>query len=558
MDIWQLSDTAVDEMAALYPVDATYVGVEGHDHRWTDYSPDGIEASIDYHRDFRRRIDALEADPDPWAERAARVGRMYTDLELGHQTHEDVYRQLRTLACPLYEVREVFDVMDTESAEGREAITARLSGVADALAGVRATLGVGIDRDLLAARRQVLGAIEQCRTNAGNDSALRALVGTMREHGATESELSAADAAAAAAAAAYGDIGDWLEESYLPGAPEADGVGRERYAAASNYFLGMEVDLEETYRWGWSEIKRIQADMEALAEQIQPGAGRREVVELLNTDPTRRASREEFVRFMQERQDVALRDLDGTHFDVPEAVKQVDTKLAPPGAFIGAYYIGPSEDFSRPGSVWFSVGENETIPVWDNVSTAYHEGFPGHHLQTGVQMSLAERTSRLQRVWIWYSGSGEGWALYSETLMRELGYFEKPEYVFGMLASEMLRACRVVVDIGMHVGLSIPEDQPFHSGEAWTFDTAVEMLTDYAGQLPDYAKGEVTRYLGWPGQAPAYKIGERVILELREEQKAQQGTAFDLKQFHADVLEAGPVGLDLLQEFVRGSGATRR
>jgi uncharacterized protein (DUF885 family) len=552
MDIWQLSDTAVDEMAALYPVDATYVGVEGHDHRWTDYSPDGIEAEVAYLRDLQKRIDGLPEETDRWAQRATRVARMFTELELAHATHEDAYRQVRTLACPLYEVREVFDVMDTESVDGRAAIIARLSGVADALAGIRATLGVGMDRNLLAARRQVLGAIEQCRTNAGADSALRALVGTMREQGAAESELTSAEAAAQAAAVAYGDIGGWLEEAYLPNAPDADGVGRERYAAASRYFLGSEVDLEETYEWGWSEIRRIQADMAALADEIQPGASRREVVELLNTEPARRASREEFLRFMQERQDVALRDLAGTHFDVPEPVTRVETRLAPPGAFIGAYYIGPSEDFTRPGSVWFSVGENETIPVWDNVSTAYHEGFPGHHLQTGVQMSLAERTSRLQRVWVWYSGSGEGWALYSETLMRELGYFEKPEYVFGMLASEMLRACRVVVDIGMHIGLPIPAGQPFHPGEAWSFDAAVEMLIDYAGQLPDYARGEVTRYLGWPGQAPAYKIGERVILDLREERRAQQGADFDLKQFHGDVLEAGPVSLDLLQEFVRG------
>ena len=480
---------------------------------------------------------------------------MFTDLELAHATHEDVYRQVRTLACPLYEVREVFDVMDTDSAEGREAVIARLHGAVDALDGIRATLGVGMNRNLYAARRQVLGAVEQCRTNAGPDSALRALVGTMAEQGAAESELAAVGVAADAAAVAYGEMADWLEESYVSGAPEADGVGRERYAAASGYFLGMGIDLEETYDWGWSEIARIRADMDALADQIEPGLNRREVVERLNNDPHRRARREDFVRIMQERQDVALRELDGIHFDVPEAVKRVETRLAPPGAFIGAYYISPSEDFTRPGSVWFSVGDNETIPLWDNVSTAYHEGFPGHHLQTGVQMSLAERTSRLQRVWVWYSGSGEGWALYSETLMRELGYFEKPEYVFGMLASEMLRACRVVVDIGMHAGLEIPGDQSFHPGEQWSFDTAVEMLTNFAGQLPDYARGEVTRYLGWPGQAPAYKIGERVILDLREERKAQQGAGFDLKQFHVDVLEAGPIGLDLLREFVRASAA---
>lgn len=552
-DVWQLSSDAVDEMAALFPVDATYVGIEGHDHRWTDYSPDGIEAGLDYVRSLRRRVEALPDDQNPWAQRAVKVARMFTDLEEARASHEDVYREVRTLACPLYEVREVFDVMDTESAEGREAVLARLNALGGALSDIRSTLELGMSRNLYAARRQVLGVIEQCHTNAGPDSALRALVKTMADGGADGPELIAAEEATEAAADAFGEIGDWLRETYLPGAPEGDGVGRERYAAASRYFLGMDVDLEETYAWGWSEIERLRADMRALSHEILPGASRREVVELLNTDPARRAPREDFRRIMQERQEVALAELDGSHFDVPELAKQVETKLAPPGSFIGAYYIGPSEDFRRRGSIWFSVGDNETIPIWDNVSTAYHEGFPGHHLQTGVQMSLEEHTSRLQRVWVWYSGSGEGWALYSERLMRELGYFEKPEYVFGMLASEILRACRVAIDIGMHLDLTIPEGQPFHPGEKWSFETAVEMMTDYAGQLPDYARSEVTRYLGWPGQAPAYKIGERVILDLREERKAKLGSDFDLKQFHADLLEAGPVGLDLLQEFVRGA-----
>ncbi|MDH3605863.1 MAG: DUF885 domain-containing protein [Acidimicrobiia bacterium] len=553
-NIWTLSDTAVNEMAALSPVEATYVGVEGYDHLWTDYSPDGIAAGLDYLGDLRRRIDALPDDPDPWAKRATQVARSFVDLEEGYGGHEDIFRAVRKLACPLSEVREVFDVMDLESVEGRESVIARLNGLSGALAGIQSTLEVGMGRGLVAARRQVEVVVEQCATNAGERSSLRALVPSMAENGASEAELGAAGTAAQAAAAAFGEVGTWLEQTYLPSAPAEDPVGRDRYAAASRYFLGLDVDLEETYHWGWSEVERIRADMEALSEEIEPGVGHRAVIELLNTDPARLASRDEFVRLMQERQDSALIELEGTHFDVPEPVKKVVTKLGPPGSNMGAYYISPSEDFSRPGSVWFSVGDHAQIPLWENVSTAYHEGFPGHHLQTGIQMSLAERTSRLQRVWVWYSGSGEGWALYSETLMRELGYFEKPEYVFGMLASEILRACRVAIDIGSHLGLAIPNSQPFHPGEAWSFDTAVEMLGNYAGLLPDYAAAEVTRYLGWPGQAPSYKIGERVILDLREERKAREGTAFDLKQFHADVLEAGPVGLGLLQEFVRSAG----
>ena len=151
----------------------------------------------------------------------------------------------------------------------------------------------------------------------------------------------------------------------------------------------------------------LSVDGDIDGSQIRPDVGRRSVIDLLNTDPARRATRQEFVDTMQERQLIALDELAGSHFDIPEQVRRVETHLSPPGGFIGAYYIGPSEDFSRPGTVWFAVGDNETLPVWDNVSTAYHEGFPGHHLQTGVQMSPADRTSRLQRLWVWYSGAGD-------------------------------------------------------------------------------------------------------------------------------------------------------
>jgi uncharacterized protein (DUF885 family) len=253
---------------------------------------------------------------------------------------------------------------------------------------------------------------------------------------------------------------------------------------------------------------------------------------------------------MQERTDDALHRLGGTHFDVPDQIRTCVVKLAPPGGSLGAYYVGPSEDFTRPGSVWWSLDGDGPVPLYDQVTTAYHEGFPGHHLQVGVQVSLAEHLSRLHRLWMWKAGTGEGWALYAERLMEELGFLDEPDYVFGLLAAQMLRACRVVIDIGAHLDLRIPEGQPFHPGENWRFETATEMLREYATLDAAYADSEVTRYLGWPGQAISYKVGEQAILDLRAEVQRMQGDGFDLATFHRNLLEVGPVGLDLLREMI--------
>lgn len=549
-DIWQLSDNLVEELAELSPVEATFAGVGGHDGEWTDYSPEGLEGRADYFRSLRGRITNIAEPQDQWGRRAWRVASEFAQSQLDWAEDDERYRQLRVLAAPLDDVRSIFDVMEPETAEGRANMISRLRTVSDVVTGIKETLELGLERGLPSTRRQVAAVSEQCATHAGPDSAFRQIPRRMAENGAASSEVEAANDAAGAAAQTFGEIGAWLESTYMAQAVEKDPVGRERYERASYHFLGMHVDQNETYSWGWDQIEKIRSNMELLAGEIEPGATRHEAIELLNSDRSRMAHRDEFAAAMQDRQAGALSELSGSHFDIPGPVRSVETKLAPPGSSLGAYYVGPSEDFSRIGSVWFSVGDNEYIPVWENVTTAYHEGFPGHHLQVGIQLSQLEHSSRLQRVWTWNSGGGEGWALYAERLMHELGYFEKPELVFGMLAASMMRACRVAIDIGSHLELPIPEGQPFHPGEPWTFDTAVEMMQDYAGQLPDYAASEVTRYLGWPGQAPSYKIGERVILELREEMKRRRGPEFDLKQFHSDVLEAGAVGLELLREFV--------
>lgn len=551
-EIFHLADGMVDETAEAVPIEATYAGIAGHDHRWGDLSVAGAEAFRDMTARHLQAVRAVPVTGDRWDGLAAGVLEEALEASLAAHDADEHLRDLNSVSSTLQDLRQIFDHMDTGTAEGWEAIASRLDGLPEAVEAYRQRLDEGRRRGLAVAARQVREGIRQCRVAAGDDSPFLALASDAAAALTTEGALAARVAAGAATAReAFAGLAGYLEEAYLPEAPEADGVGRDRYVLAARRFLGADLDPEATYAWGWSEVARLRAAMERVGEQIVPGAPLGEVLEALATDPDRAAAPDEFLALMAERQSAALGELHGAQFDVPEPIRAVDVKLAPPGGPLGAYYVGPSEDHTRPGCVWFAIGDLERVPMFDQVSTAYHEGFPGHHLQVGMQMTAAERTTRYHRLLIWYPGSGEGWALYAEDLMEELGYLEKPDYLMGKYASEMLRACRVVIDIGSHLGLPIPEDQPFHPGEAWTFETGVEMLVDYAAQSRPVSESEMTRYLGWPGQAISYKVGQRAIRDLRAGEERRLGDAFDLKGFHARLLEVGSIGLDTLAAWMR-------
>ena len=251
---------------------------------------------------------------------------------------------------------------------------------------------------------------------------------------------------------------------------------------------------------------------------------------------------------MQERQETALAQLEGSHFDVPPEIRQIAVKAGASGGALAPHYTPPSEDFTRPGTVWYPMSTKTVFPLYGEITTAHHEGFPGHHLQVGVQLARSELMSRFHRLLVWLPGAGEGWALYAEHLMGELGYLDRPEYEAGLLLAQLMRAARIVIDIGLHLDLDIPDDADFHPGEHWNFALAVEMLETRAFVDNEMSISEVTRYLGWPGQAISYKLGERAILDLRTELCNNRGVA--LKDFHTRVLNVGSVGLDLLTELV--------
>jgi uncharacterized protein (DUF885 family) len=550
--VYALCERYVEELAALDPVSATVRGIAGHDGEMTDYSPDGIEARAAYARDTLTRLGSTPSGSH--ADRlAAGVLGDHLEMELAQHEAGEPKRDLRIIFSPMQQIRGVFDLMPTSGEEAWENILARMEKVPAALAGLTRSLGDGLVGGTPAARRQAVECARQAEAWSGADGSEPFFVGYVAK---APPELPDAlrdrlTAAAAAASDGYGLLGRYLREDYAPRAPERDAVGSERYSLACRRWLGTDVDPVETYEWGWHELRRIEAEMALEAARIHPGATIAEAQALLESDPARAIEGVDVFRgWLQDLMDSTVADLNGTHFDIPGPVTRVEAMIAPPGGAAAMYYTGPSEDFSRPGRTWYPTLGKTRFPLWGEVSIAYHEGVPGHHLQIGQVRFLSATLSRFQRVHT-VSGHAEGWALYAERLMDELGYLEKPDYRFGQLRAQALRAVRVIVDTGLHLELVIPPGD-FHPGDRWTPDLALEFAEEHAYFPADFMASEIARYLGLPAQAIGYKVGERVWLEARDEVKARHGAAFDLKAFHAAALDLGPLGLDQLRTELAG------
>ena len=541
---FEISDRFTDRLAALAPILATNVGITGHDDECTDYSPAGVAARAALCRETKEELAPHLGHADETQAFASMVLTGWLDEQLDKFEAQDWRRDINHVWSPFQNMRDVFDVMGKETPEQWDAIASRLEGFPGMLEGYRQCLEIGLGAGDTAASRQAESVMEQAEAAASEGSRFLGLLEQARAAGFDTGRV---ERGVEATRAANGEFAAWLRESYLPAAREEDAVGREEYLRGADEFLGMTIDPEETYEWGWDEVHRLRSEMAATASEIDPEMSIAQVIELLETDPGRAAaSRAEFVDFVSGIQQQAISQLAGEHFDVPAELRVVTVNIAPPGGPLGAWYVGPSEDFVRPGSIWYAPGERERLPYWQEVSTAYHEGFPGHHLQVGTAVMERDKLSRFHRIAIWYSGAGEGWALYAERLMDELGFFEKPEYRLGLLASQLFRSVRVVVDIGCQLDLPIPQSAPLHPGQVWSYELAVDYMDEVGLQARDVAKSEVKRYLGWWGQAISYKVGEREILEMRERARSRSG--FDQKEFHRKMLEAGAIRLDHLHD----------
>ncbi|MRX44947.1 MULTISPECIES: DUF885 domain-containing protein [Agromyces] len=537
----RIAEEWVDTIVDLNPTVGTYLGRTDQDHRLPDFSPEGHESRIEAVRTARAALESASVADDVDRITVADLG-----AELGLDLEADAaalhLRDLNVIASPAQEIREVFDLMPRAAEADWARIASRLSAVPGAIDGYVETLRLGIERGVVPAVRQVREVAVQARRHARADGFFSTFAGGAGD-AAGESVRRDLEAGAAAAASAYDRLAEFLEGELAPKAGMDDAVGREIYALRSRHFLGAVVDLDETYEWGIEELARMVAEQEAVAKEILPGASVEEAVAHLEADPARKlVGTAALQRWMQETSDRAVAELGATQFDIPEEIRTLECLIAPTQEG-GIYYTGPSDDFTRPGRMWWSVPEGVTeFDTWREKTTVYHEGVPGHHLQIGQAVVNRGALNTWRRQLAGTSGHAEGWALYAERLMQDLGYLDDPADRLGMLDGQRMRAARVVLDIGVHLGKQRPD-----GAGPWTGEYAFDFMGRNVNMPPEFVRFEVHRYLGWPGQAPSYKVGQRIWEGLRDDVRRREGAAFDVRAFHRRALSLGGVGLDTLR-----------
>jgi uncharacterized protein (DUF885 family) len=531
--IFALSDSYVEKSARLSPMASTYLGITDLNDQLDDFSIAGRAVEADLTRATLAELNKLEPiDEIDRVAKSVMQERLTSSLQL-HDSFES-HINFNVLTSPPADIRQVFEMMPKESAADFDNIAKRLLAVDKAHLSWISTIDAMAKKGKTVAQRQIDGIAKQLESYASGGYA------TMAKNFDVDGKYPALHEAAKAAAASSAETAKYLRGTYMALATPNDAVGAERYAVWARYYTGSNLDLRATYEWGLADLAQITERMWKVAAQIKPDAKTlREVADYLDNAPEYKIhGKEAIIKKLLDFTQAAVTQLDGTHFDIDDRMKFCDARLAPEGSASAPYYMSPSEDMSRPGTTWLPLLGKDEVSWWHLASTWYHEAVPGHHLQVATSVLERDRLSRFQRFGAWISGYGEGWALYAERFMDDLGAFDEPGIEMGFLSGQALRATRIVIDIGMHLGYT---DE---NGRVWDAVSGREALMNKALLDEHHATSETDRYLGWPGQAISYKVGEREWIAARENAKKRLGSEFSLKRFHAHALKIGPMGLD--------------
>jgi len=342
---------------------------------------------------------------------------------------------------------------------------------------------------------------------------------------------------------AYRRFAEFLDRTYLPRARATDGVwdepdGEAFYANRVAYFTTTELTPGQIHELGLAEVSRIRAEMEAVIADLGFDGSFDEFLTFLRTDPQFYHESPEalFEAYLatSKRIDPELVKLFGRLPRMPYGVRPIPDAVAPHTTT--AYYSGPADDGTRAGFYYVNLYRPETRPIYEIEVLTVHEAMPGHHLENALTMELGQLPDFRRHDYL--TAFSEGWALYSESLGPELGLYKDPYSHFGQLTYEMWRAVRLVIDTGIHAF-------------GWDRQRAIEFFRSNAAKTEADIVNEVDRYISWPGQALAYKIGELKIKELRAEAESRLGKRFDIRAFHDQLLAQGPVPLALMASNTR-------
>jgi prolyl oligopeptidase len=339
---------------------------------------------------------------------------------------------------------------------------------------------------------------------------------------------------------AYRELDRYFNETYLPTARESIGLselpnGSAWYEFRARSYTTTRLSPDDIHRIGLDEVKRIRGEMMDIIEEVGFDGGFREFLEHLRTDPQFYFDNPDdlYQEYLatSKRIDPELVKLFGKLPRMPYGVKPIPDTIAPDTTT--AYYSRPAGDGSRAGIYWVNLYKPEVRPKYEIEVLSVHEAMPGHHLQIALQQELGDLP--MFRRFMGFTAFVEGWGLYSERLGYDLGLYQDPYSRFGQLTYDMWRAVRLVVDTGMHY-------------KGWTRQQAIDFFKDNAAKTEHDIINEIDRYILWPGQALAYKIGQLKILQIRERAEIQLAHKFDIRAFHDELLGAGALPLDLLEQ----------
>ena len=531
------------------PEFATILGDKRFNDRLTDFSQKQIDRDLQMARTFLDRFEAIDTTGFPEQEVLNKT-LMVRNLreQLDNAKFKDWEMPLNQMSGAHIDLPQLVAIFPFDTVKDYDDYVARLKQIPRLFDENIIQMKVGMTQGLMPPKLLLETVASQAKdigTAAPDKSPfaqpLSKFPKTIPEAEQQRIRQATLDAIRTSVSPAYATLTTFVRDEYAPKGRIDPGVwalpdGSARYAAAARRSTTTTMTPEEIHQLGLKQVAELEAQMMVIVKQLG-FSDLKSFNAAIEKDPKLHAhSREQILDEYRNYTADMWKQLPKLFGRLPKAqleimpIEEFNEKTA------ATHYNQGTPDGSRPGHVMVATGDFEQRLLITNESTAYHEGVPGHHMQVSIAQELPTLPPFRQQAG--YTAYQEGWALYSERLGKELGFYQNPYSDYGRLQDEMLRAIRLVVDTGLHY-------------KHWTRQQVVDFFHDHSNTEEPTVQSETDRYIAWPGQALAYKVGQLTILKLREEAQQQLGPKFDIREFHDTVLGAGALPLDVLEQQVR-------